>query len=452
MNKSGLKILLVDDEKLYRLTLSKMLETYGEIHEAENREEALTLLSNVKFDIAFIDLKLQGSFDGLDIVQTCSKQCIYSVVLSCYAEEEIIEKAYESGCQDFFEKGNEQRSIKEVMDKFFLIRDKYGFSSFIENDFLTQDTKTIEDLEFVFNNSTTNIPMFFSGPTGVGKTKLAKLVHNFSARNGKYIQINCSEINPNLIESELFGHKKGSFTNAFNDKEGLIKSADGGTLFLDEICSIPLDVQTKLLKIIEEKSYYPVGSDRLQTSDFRIISASQHSIVEKIQRGEFRSDLFYRISGINIRLKPLRERRGDIPLIINKSLKGNRRIVIKKDSMDLLQSYNWPGNVRELLKTVDLLLIKEKGIINSDDLPTYISKDTMSPFGEMTVSEMQYEYVIKHGLRKFLKDIEKEILKRTLKDNNDKVLATLSDLRISRTKYYSIAREEEGGKCVEAQL
>ena len=459
MNEGKLRILIVDDDKLYRLTLSNLLKIYGVLTESDSKENALSVLAESNFDIAFIDLKMREEFEGLDVVKKCAAKGIYSVVLSSYTDEDIVEKAYENGCNDYFEKGNEEKSIKEVIDKFFLTKKKSEFQDFIQNEFITQDPSTIEELEFVFKNSTGTIPIFISGSTGVGKTKLAAFIHRFSKRIGKYVEINCSQINSNLIESELFGHKKGSFTNAISDKDGLIKSADGGTLFLDEICSIPLEVQTKLLKVIEEKTFYPVGNDKLQFSNFRIICASQHNIVEKIQKGEFRSDLFYRISGINIRLKPLSERREDVPLIIKKHLKGNRKIVIKEDAMDLLKHYNWPGNVRELLKVVEILSIKDKGIIAPSDLPAYITENTVSPHESAHVTDYQYEYAMKHGLKKFIKDIEMDLIQRTLKNNREGVILTLKDLRISRTKFYTFneimkgtAEDESGLQQFENQV
>lgn len=438
MRNKKLSILVVDDDELYRLALKQMLSPFGDIADANNLSSGLKLLKDRKFDLAFLDMTLDSELEGLDMVKAASDQGIYSVVLSGHDSDEIIERAYKAGCQDYFQKGDEEESIKEVINKYLLNQNKFEFDAFIKNDFITQDQETIDDLELAFNNSSSKIPIFISGETGTGKTMLAKLIHKASKRKGKFIEINCSEINPNLIESELFGHVKGAFTGASNAKIGRLKQAHEGTLFIDEICSMPISIQVKLLKVLEDKSFYPVGSESLTYSNFRIITASQKEILKKIKNEEFRADLYHRISGININLKPLTDRKNDIPLIAKKRMSGNRRIVIKKDAMNMLKNYSWPGNVRELLTTIDLLKSRDRGIISSVDLPMEIVTNSPIIHSDKILTATQYNFAMDHGLNKLIEIIETEVLSQTLKDNNNAVRSTMKNLNISNRKFYHI--------------
>ncbi|MBL6990146.1 MAG: sigma-54-dependent Fis family transcriptional regulator [Bacteriovoracaceae bacterium] len=443
MTSNTLTILVLDDEAIFRTLLKEQLMPFGVIVEAATKHDALELLDSNQFDIAFIDLNLEQHLDGLSIVSSYAESGIYTVVLSGHDDDDIVERAYEAGCQDYFEKGNENQSIVKVINKFLIQKNKFQFDSFIKNDFITQDASTIEDLEFAFKNSTSNISMFFTGPTGVGKTILAELIHKNSQKKGRFISINCSEINSNLIESELFGHLKGSFTGATSDKEGRFRAAHNGTLFIDEICSMPTNVQTKLLKVIEEKTFYPVGSDHPIQSNFRLICASQTNIFDKIESGEFRQDLFYRISGINIHLKPLSKRAADIPLLVKHYLKGHRRIVIKEDAMKYLSNYKWPGNVRELVKVLQLLVLQDKGVIKTTDLPPYICED-QSKLADYRATNAQFSYALKNGLKTFFKELEKDIILRALEHNNGVVRQTIEGLGITRSKFYaSVGTENE---------
>ncbi len=438
MQQKRLKILIIDDDEIFRLVLREKLQKYGDIYEAATVEKAVKEIDSQNLDIALVDMSIEKDLDGIELIKCCSDKGIYSIVFSGHGCDQVIEQAYKAGCQDYFQKGSEGNGIQEVINKFLLNKNRYEFEAFIKNDFLTKDEETIKELEFAYDNATHNIPILISGDTGTGKTMLARLLHNVSKKQGNFVQINCSEINPNLVESELFGHVEGAFTGAISKKIGRLKLADQGTLFLDEICSMPKTIQIKLLKAIEEKSFYPVGSDKPESTNIRIISASQKDIIQEIQKNNFRSDLYHRISGINIFIKPLHQRKCDISLIVKSRIKTSRRIIIKKEALQILQEYRWPGNVRELLTTIEILRNKNKGIINADDLPKEIKANLQRQRQKNLITPTQLEYAYTHGLTALIEQLEIEIFSQCLINSDNGVRPTMKKLKIGNRRFYSL--------------
>jgi transcriptional regulator with PAS, ATPase and Fis domain len=247
-----------------------------------------------------------------------------------------------------------------------------------------------------------------------------------------FIHLNCSEISESLLESELFGHEKGAFTGAVKSKKGMLELADGGILFLDEIATMPMSLQKKLLKAIEERAFYPVGSEKIVTSNFRLISATCENLQEKILKGEFRSDLYYRLEGFNVHLKALRERKSDLEELIKSfQKKSERRFIFDPDAKSLLLSYSWPGNIRELSKVMDIIQLKENGKVTVADLNKLLVEKKYS-------AEINIDDVKEMGLNSYVEKMEMAILSKTLKQNKDKVRKTLSDLKISNNAFYRI--------------
>jgi len=272
---------------------------------------------------------------------------------------------------------------------------------------------------------------------------LAKLIHELSGDHLPFVEINCSEFSESLLESELFGHEKGAFTGALRNKKGLLELANGGILFLDEVATMSSGLQKKLLKAIEEKEFYSVGSERKIKSNFRLISATCENLAEKITNGDFRQDMYFRIKGFQINLLPLRERQSDIEPLLKHFIKtADRKIVFTEEALNLLTNYNWPGNIRELQKLVTILSLNNKGIIEAKDL------NSMLIF-EATVDQahkINLEEIKKWGLNSFIEKMEMEIFEIVSKENNEKVRKTLSDLKISNNAYYRILNNVKNKK------
>jgi DNA-binding NtrC family response regulator len=269
---------------------------------------------------------------------------------------------------------------------------------------------------------------------------LGKLIHQLTHPEANLIHLNCSEVAENLLESELFGHEKGAFTGADQKKDGKLKLAHGGTLFLDEVATMPLSMQQKLLKALDEKTFYPVGSSVPIKTEFTLVTATCEDLQEKMSRKEFREDLYHRITGFRFRLSPLSERPGDIELLVKHFQKlSPRRFVIRPAALELLKKHSWPGNVRELRKSCERFSQSGAGIVDervvSDTLGISASRPASSPDWESQVFE--------EGLRSYIGTIERRAVEEALRRNNGKITASIKDLKISSSAFYRILQEHQ---------
>ena len=432
MKQKKLNILLVEDDLLSRLSLKSRLETFAHVTEAVTSHEAISLIDAIEFDFAFVDLDLEAQLVGLNIVKHLKKKNIRAVVLSGREDDSIIEQAYLLGCHDYLSKPFTKASIDAVLSKF-----KHSQNNLItqlQEVLMTKDEDLKSQLKTIEQALYGDHPILITGETGTGKTFLAKFIHELVGKEKPFIHLNCSEISENLLESELFGHEKGAFTGALKTKKGLMELADGGVLFLDEIATLSLGMQKKLLKAVEEKTFYPVGSEKSVTSSFRLISATCEDLKGKVKAGEFHEDFLFRLDGFNVTLKPLRERKNDLPHLINFFLKKNkRRIVISSEAKEDLHNYSWPGNIRELQKVIEVLRSSEKGIVEKTDLVELIKKNESTQ-----KNEIDYDLVKEIGLNTYIERIEAQILEKVLADNGDKVRKTLTDLKLSNNTFYRI--------------
>ena len=330
---------------------------------AGNLNNAKNILDNQSFDLCLTDMRLPDG-NGLDFVEEMQKQCpdMPIAVITAHGNVESAVRALKSGAFDFISKPIDLASLRPLVSTALKLEQKTDTTetSLLEDQLIGQST-AIQNLRETLNKLARNqAPVWISGESGTGKELAARLIHNGGPRSeGAFIPVNCGAIPSELMESEFFGHEKGSFTGATNSSEGLFRAAAGGTLFLDEVADLPLAMQVKLLRAIQEKSVRPVGSQKEIAVDVRILSASHKDLNVEVKEGRFRQDLFYRINVIEVKIPPLRERTEDIPLLIKYLLDRLAKeydkplIDFNTDAINALKKYTFPGNIRELENMIE---------------------------------------------------------------------------------------------------
>lgn len=436
-----LKILVVEDDKLTQKAMAKRLSGH-DVRLAGDFKTAAQALDAGGFDICFIDLRLgEGDEEcsGLKVIPRAAKKGVYSVVMSSSESEEIISQAYALGCKDFYAKGNEEANIGAVIAKYFQSRSGFDADYVFTREFVTEDPATRGSIIEAAKYAPSDLPILILGPSGTGKTSLGRLIHEQSRREGAFVAINCSAYTEELLEAELFGYRKGAFTGAADSRKGKLLQAHRGTLFLDEIGAMSLNMQTKLLKAIEERSFYPVGSDTPESSDFRVISATHEDLQQMIARGRLRFDFFQRIHGLTVSLKPLRQRQCDIPLLVKFFTQGGKRLSFAPEAKACLLEHPWPGNTRELKKFVQLLAAGAEGHVTLEQVRRHLSREAAGPPAEagLAVEEGWYRRALEHGLPETVDRFAAEIIRRNLSENHGRKVKTLSDLRISNRLLYA---------------
>jgi two-component system response regulator PilR (NtrC family) len=415
------KILIADDEKPIRDSLKMILDEEGYTTDAVgDGEEALQKIKEENYDVVITDIKMP-KVDGIQVLEEASKISpeTFFIIMTAYASVKTAIDALRQGAYDYLIKPVEFDDlivrVKRLLEyKKLALENKslrqrisadMGFTNLIGK---SDAMKKVFDL--ISHVAPTNSNVLIMGKSGTGKELVAKAIHYNSKRKDKiFLPINCGAISENLIESELFGHKKGAFTGAADDKQGLFKVADGGTLFLDEIGELPLNLQVKLLRAIEDREFIPVGGIKSVSTDVRIIAATNQNLFEKTKTGEFREDLFYRLNVVEIKLPTLNERKEDVPLLVNHFIEkycnemGKRIIGVDNDTMKVLMSHDWRGGVRELENVIERAIIFcGKDILTVDDLADYVKGGAIS---------LGYPDSLKDALRNF----EREHILKTIK-------------------------------------
>lgn len=411
-------ILVVDDEKNIREGIKKFLEMEKhDVDIASNGEEAFERIKESDFDIVIADLKMPivSGDELLEKIMTI-KPYIKVIILTGHGTIENAVESMKKGAYDFFTKPVNvdkllvtiQRALKEaqlITENIELKRQlekKYGLDNIIGN-----SEKLEKVLDVVKQVAATRATVLIEGDSGTGKELIANAIHFLSDRRHKpLIKVHCAALNENLLESELFGHEKGAFTGAINAKKGRFEIADGGSLFLDEIGEISPLIQVKLLRALQEKEFERVGGTKSLKVDVRLISATNRNLLEEVQKGHFREDLYYRLKVVSVKIPALQERKTDIPLLVNAFIKefcllNNKPLLsISPKALSVLENYNWPGNIRELRNVIEGVVVLTRGEhIQEKDLPDHIKKSSaVSDYLKLELglplSEVERRYIL----------------------------------------------------------
>ncbi len=454
------RILLVDDEPSILSVLSTLLKTEGyEVVPINNGEKAKEiLLSDESFDLLLSDIRM-APVNGMELLKTAREKVypLTTIMLTAYGSVEIAIDALKMGAFDFVTKPFKvdellitiQRALEysKALSENKSLKQQLTSRYHIEN-IIAESTDMQDICEMIKKVGPSDTTILIYGESGTGKEVVAKAIHAYSKRKkGEFLAVNCAALPEALLESELFGHVKGSFTGASSNKVGLFEAANGGTIFLDEVGSIPLSVQGKLLRVLQEKEVRAVGSNKTVKIDTRVLAATNVPLEQLIKEGSFREDLYYRLSVIPINIPPLRERPDDIlPLVmhfISQNIpKDTPPYTLTQETKLILESYQWPGNIRELENAVKhALTFAENNEIKPTDLPSRIANTeiTSRPSVGQIIPAAQQKLsgnVTPMPLKDFLKMQETEYLKKVLEQNNNNKEKTANQLQISLATLY----------------
>lgn len=384
------KVLLIEDEASIRAVLKDILkdqkELKLEVDEAKDGAEGLAKLESEQYDVAFCDIKMP-KMDGMDVLQKAKEKGIATtfIMISAHGTTEIAVDATKMGAYDFLQKPPDLNrlliTLRNALDKTNLVKETKTLKKKVSEKYqiIGKSKPIMEVLEMIEKVAPTDARVLITGPNGSGKELVARQLHEKSARRGgQFIEVNCAAIPSELIESELFGHEKGSFTSAIKQRLGKFELAEGGTIFLDEIGDMSLSAQAKVLRALQENKITRVGGDKDIPVNVRVLAATNKDLKKEIAEGRFREDLYHRLSVIIIKVPSLNDREDDIALLVDKFLNdiakdyGTRKKEIQDEAIELLQKNNWTGNIRELRNVVERLVIMSEGPIGPPEVNKYL--------------------------------------------------------------------------------
>lgn len=432
------RIMIVDDETPFRKLLQRRLSKGRDwVEEFESSESAIFAAEQRDYDVALVDIKMPG-VDGIELLRRIKEihPNLEVIIITGQGTIDSAIAAMKLGAYDYLTKPCKLSELDLIVEKAYekstlqkqniLLKDQLRLRN--SYDTLIGKSKKIREVIALINKvAPTSSPVLIEGESGTGKELVANIIHQKSNHsNGPFVVVNCAALQENLLENELFGHERGAFTGASNLKHGLFEMADRGTFFIDEISEMNSNIQAKLLRVIELGEFRRVGGNKQIRVDVRILVATNRNLEEEVKRGKFREDLFYRLNVVNINLPPLRDRKEDIPLLVDyflrmKNIDGAWRKTISSDALEALRNYDWPGNIRELANVLERAIILCTGnIISLKDLP-------LSIIGQpIKISKMNTTLV----------EVEKEMIEKTLREMNGNKTRTAKALGISLRNLY----------------
>ncbi|WP_461614019.1 sigma-54-dependent transcriptional regulator [Clostridium sp. Marseille-QA1073] len=434
------KILMIDDDESFLKIHCRILQSKGyDVNTAINGEYALTMLKNEPYAVVICDIVMPG-IGGIDVLNKIKNEYIDIQVIMLTGEASI------SGAVEAMTFGAYTYLVKPLNIEEFLLNVERALNFYnlnTENRILKNRIEAMEKKVQLLGNSieikeikrninivaSTNSTVLITGESGTGKEIVANLLHqNSSCSDGTLVKVNCAALSESILESELFGHERGAFTGAISTKFGRFEMANGGTLFLDEIGEISLKLQSKLLRVLQEKEFERVGGTKIIKANFRLISATNKNLSEEVAKGNFREDLFYRINVVPIHMPPLKDRLEDIPILLNYFLQyfcSEMRkpfMAFSDKALKILMEYSWPGNVRELRNLVERLVVfSSSTIIHTHDLPKEIKNEEITKIKDDKMPFLEAKKIF-----------EKNYITQALKRNNWNISATAKQINIAR--------------------
>ncbi|MBI2818896.1 MAG: sigma-54-dependent Fis family transcriptional regulator [Acidobacteria bacterium] len=422
-DQSSISVLIVDDQEMVRGMCQQVIDSLGfRAILAESGDEALELLDRHPVDILIADLKMPG-MSGIELLDRVKARYprVEVVIMTGYASVPSAVQAMKLGASDYIVKPFSAEEMKLVVERLATtldlkdenrylrekLRSRHAFGKLVG---LSQQMQRA--FKLITRVAPTRSAVLIMGESGTGKELVARSIHESGPwREKPFVPVDCGALVPTLIESELFGYVRGAFTGAVRNKQGLLETADDGTLFLDEVADLPVELQTRLLRAIQEKEIRPIGSNRRVPFHARIIAATNRNLQVAIEQGSFRKDLYFRLNVVSITLPPLRDRKGDIPLLAEQILRDltaaqrgdrkNIRWTISSEALDLLLAYNWPGNVRELENCLERAITLGSGpLIQASDLPSNVRLPSPgglegSPESVIPIEEMERQAILR---------------------------------------------------------
>lgn len=454
------RILVVDDEEIVCESVKRILEEEGyEVESALSGREAFEKMSETPFDIVITDLKMPG-IDGMEVLRTIRRDYPNTIVIMItgFSTVETAVEAMKLGAFDYIpkpftpdevsvviKKAIEQKNL--LLENIYLrqeLQEKYGFHNIVG-----KSKKMQEIYRIIAKVAPTDSTVLIYGQSGTGKELIARAIHfNSPRRDRPFVPVDCAVLSENLLESELFGHIRGSFTGAVTTKLGLFEIADGGTVFLDEVGNISLSIQAKLLRVLQEREFTPVGGTKSKKVDIRLIAATNKDLEKMIKEGTFREDLYYRLNIVPIYLPPLKEREEDIPLLAIHFLKKYSEQMGKKikgflpEAIEKLMRYSWPGNVRELENVIERTVVMiEEDMVRAEHiiLPGQQRQEDSTVYIPMTSEELKE---IKKQLReKAVEEVEKAFILKALERNQWNVTKASEEVGMLRPNFQALMRK-----------
>jgi two-component system, NtrC family, response regulator PilR len=448
MGQDKSRIIVVDDEPGMREFLEIMLEKEGyTVETTADGRKAVEKIESKPFDLAIVDIQMPV-MNGIEVLKRINekKTDTTAIMITAFASHETAIEAMKLGAYDYITKPFKideiKLVIKKALEKRRLEREnsrlrkeletKFGFGNIIG-----RSSAILKVFDLIKRVAELKVNILVTGESGTGKELVARAIHYTGTRQqGPFVPVNCGAIPETLMESELFGYKRGAFTGATRDKKGLFEEANGGTIFLDEIADLPIHLQVKLLRVLEDKTTRPLGSTEPIPIDVRVVVATNKNIEEEVARGRFREDLFYRLNVIKIVLPPLRERKEDIsPLVLHFIDKYSREMKkeirgISPKALEVLENYNYPGNVRELENIIArCVALEASNVIRRETLP--------QPVGEVNSLDIESSFSSTASLDTLLNDVEKKMIEKSLRstDGNKTEAAKLLGITLRSLRY-----------------